>query len=94
MHFGNSNKGIQRKYIYIHTHFFFFFLISKKKILLIREKHENTKSSQKRHKQPLRNINRRKEFHKGKTIRETPTLRPIKEGPLARNQMAISGFSE
>ena len=42
------------------------------------------KKGTKRQKQPLIYSNRRKKIHKGRTIRETPTLRPIKEGPLAK----------
>ena len=72
--------------------FFFFFLISKKRILLIKEKQEKHKeftvvNNGKRNnktKQPLIYSNRGNQIRKGRTIRETPTTRPIKEGPLAK----------
>ena len=38
----------------------------------------------KRQKQPLIYSNRWKKIQKGRTIRETPTSRPIKEGPLTK----------
>ena len=72
---------------------FFFFLINKKRILLIKEKQEKHKEftvvnkgkkETTRQKQPLIYSNRRNKICKGRTIRETPTLRPIKEGPLAK----------
>ena len=70
-----------------------FFLISKKRILLIKEKQEKHKeftvvnkgkTKQQDKKQPLNYSNRRNKIRKGRTIRETPTTRPIKEGPLAK----------
>ena len=68
-----------------------FFLISKKKILLIKAREtpkvhgsEQWKKETTRQKQPLIYSNRRNKIRKGRTIRETPTTRPIKEGLLAK----------
>ena len=70
---------------------FFFFLISKKKILLKKAREtqkvhgsEQRKKETTRQKQPLIYSNRRNKIRKGRTIRETPTTRPIKEGLLAK----------
>ena len=73
---------------HIHT---FFFLISNKKILLIKAREtqkvhgsEQWKKEATRQKQPLIYSNRRNKIRKARTIRETPTTRPIKEGLLAK----------
>ena len=65
----------------------FFFLISEKKILLIKAREtqkvhgsEQWKKEATRKKQPLIYSNRRNKIRKGRTIKETPTMRPIKEG--------------
>ena len=69
-------------------------MISKKRILLIKEKQEKHKEFTvvnkgkkvtKRQRQSLIYFNRRKKIQKGRTIRETPTSRPIKEGPHTKN---------
>ena len=67
-------------------------MISKKRILLIKEKQEKHKeftvvNNGKRNnktKQPLIYFNIGNKIRKGRTIRETPTTKPIKEGPLAK----------
>ena len=66
--------------------------VGKKRILLIKEKQKKHKeftvvNNGKRNdktKQPLIYSNRRNKIRKGRTIWETPTSRPIKEGPLAK----------
>ena len=67
------------------------FLISKKKILLKKAREtqkvhgsEQWKKEATRQKQPLIYSNRRNKIRKGRTIQETPTTRPIKEGLLAK----------
>ena len=69
----------------------FFFFISKKKILLIKAREiqkvhgsEQWKKEATRQKQPLIYSNRRNKIRKGRTIRETLTMRPIKEGLLTK----------
>ena len=78
--------------LHVADHFSFFFWISKKRILLKKEKQEKHKeltvvNNGKRNnnaKQPLIYSNRRNKIRKGRTIWETPTTRPIKEGPLTK----------